>query len=107
MAADLSGGGGLNQEPATWLAIFTAVGGAGMLGKFWDHLFHGRAETEKTRAETAKAFQDVLDAKIQRLIEGYENRISELTAEVHNLRAEVIALRKALDTRGGAAGFGV
>lgn len=31
------------------------------------------------------------------LITGYGGRVSELTAEVHSLRAEIVSLRKALD----------
>ena len=44
-------------------------------------------------------FSEALTQKLQTLIDGYEKRIADLTAEVHSLRDEVKALRKALDDR--------
>ena len=40
-----------------------------------------------------------LNDRIDLLIKGYEQRIDDLTKEVHSLRAEIVSLRKALDDR--------
>src|SRR5574337_2025573 len=102
--------GGIGSDQAAWIAVFTAVGGAGFIGKFWDHIFGGRAVMEKTRAEAMKALSDMFDAKTKTLIDGYEKRVSDLTDEIHNLRAEIISLRQALDAKtretAAPAGFG-
>jgi hypothetical protein len=43
------------------------------------------------------ALQGLVDSRLRTLIDGYEKRIDDLTHEVSTLRAEVIALRHALD----------
>ena len=43
------------------------------------------------------AMQVALDTKLKVLIDGYDKRVSELTAEVHGLRAEIGSLRSSLD----------
>jgi len=96
--ADL-GGGAIDPETTKWLAIATAFGGGGILKGLFDYFVSGRASVEKTRAETLRLISDMYDAKTRTLIEGYENRITDLLAEVHALRVEVVALRQALDHR--------
>ena len=108
--ADL-GGGGIDPETTKWLAIATAFGGGGILKGLFDYFVSGRASVEKTRAETLRLISDMYDAKTRTLIEGYENRISDLLAEVHALRLEVVALRQALDNKSRRdelpTGFGI
>jgi lipopolysaccharide export system ATP-binding protein len=45
------------------------------------------------------AIAEATNKRFQTLMDGYEQRIGDLTAEVHALREEVKSLRKALDTR--------
>jgi Skp family chaperone for outer membrane proteins len=52
------------------------------------------------------ALQAAVDARLQTLINAYEARIDDLSTEVHNLREEVVALRKALDAARQGQGFG-
>jgi hypothetical protein len=42
---------------------------------------------------------DAITKRFDTLMDGYENRIKDLTQEVQDLRKEVAALRKALDQR--------
>jgi hypothetical protein len=57
------------------------------------------AEAAKAEAEADAAFAGMLNQRLKSLIDGYEKRIADLTAEVRSLRDEVIALRQALDAR--------
>ena len=41
----------------------------------------------------------MLDQHIKSLLDGYERRVKDLTDEVHALRAEVVHLRKVLDSK--------
>lgn len=84
MAADVSGGG---SELPQWVvtlgaSVATAIGALIL-----------------AIINRVPAFQAAIQAATKTLIEGYETRVAELTAEVHALRAEVVALRKALDSR--------
>jgi len=108
-------GGGLGQSETAIIGMATTVL-AGFLGKFWDHLFGGHAAAEKQRAEARKLLEDAFDEKTRALIDSYgkmiddlkefyENRITELRADVDHWRGETISLRKALDAlRARAAG---
>ncbi|PPQ40666.1 hypothetical protein CKO16_02740 [Rhodoblastus acidophilus] len=110
-----SGGAGLGQNGVALVGLLSTIGG-GFLGKFWDHLFGGRAAAEKQRAEARKLLEDAFDAKSRALVDAYgkmvddlkefyENRITELHGEIDHWRGETIALRKALDAiRARAAG---
>ena len=39
------------------------------------------------------AMQVAMDARLKTLLEGYDKRVAELTAEVHYLRTEIFSLR--------------
>lgn len=56
-----------------------------------------RDEREKIAVKAAEI--DAITRRFETLIDGYENRITDLTAEVTALRKEVADLRKALDRR--------
>jgi len=58
-----------------------------------------RAEANKIEAEADVIALDSVTASFKALIDGYERRIEDLTAEVTSLRDEVKALRQALDQR--------
>lgn len=58
-----------------------------------------RAEASKIEAEGDALALDSVTASFKALIDGYERRIEDLTAEVTSLREEVKALRQALDKR--------
>lgn len=58
-----------------------------------------RAEANKLDAEADVIALDSVTASFKALIDGYERRIEDLTAEVMDLRDEVKALRQALDQR--------
>lgn len=58
-----------------------------------------RAEANKIDAEADVIALDSVTASFKALIDGYERRIEDLTAEVTELRVEVKALRQALDQR--------
>ena len=63
-----------------------------------DQLIEAKAERKDFFVqETANA--EVMNKRIQTLMDGYEQRIGDLTNEVHGLREEVKSLRKALDQR--------
>lgn len=57
------------------------------------------AEINKMDAEADKTALDSITSSFQTLIDGYEKRIEDLTAEVGALREEIKELRKALDKR--------
>jgi len=57
------------------------------------------AEANKIDAEADVLAIDSVTASFKTLIDGYERRIEDLTAEVVSLRDEVKDLRKALDVR--------
>lgn len=57
------------------------------------------AEAHKIDAEADTMAIDSVTASFRTLIDGYERRIEDLTAEVTSLRVEVKALRQALDKR--------
>ncbi|TDX63982.1 hypothetical protein EDE12_106127 [Methylosinus sp. sav-2] len=57
------------------------------------------AEASKAEAEADAVYAGILNERFKALIDGYEKRIADLTAEVHGLRDEVKALRQALDSR--------
>jgi hypothetical protein len=52
------------------------------------------------------ALNAAVDARLRTLIDGYEQRVTDLTQEVISLRNEVVSLRKALDAGRGPTGFG-
>jgi hypothetical protein len=108
-------GAGFSQGETAIIGLATTVL-AGFLGKWWDHLFGGRAAADKQRAEAKKLLEDAFDAKTKTLVDSYgkmidelrdfyEKRIDELLDEVTHWRGETIALRQALDAaRREAAG---
>lgn len=55
------------------------------------------AETDRAETDAEAALVAALNERIGLLIKGYEQRIEDLTNEVHSLRAEIVSLRKALD----------
>jgi len=57
------------------------------------------AETDRAETDAEAALVAALNERIGLLIKGYEQRIEDLTNEVHSLRAEIVSLRKALDER--------
>lgn len=57
------------------------------------------AEANKIEAEADVMAIDSVTASFKALIDGYERRIEDLTAEVTSLRDEVKKLRQALDER--------
>lgn len=101
----------ISDEAASFIAAIKAHGaelavpGATVIG--W---YLGRrktdAEASKMESEGDAAHLDSITRHMEKLIDGYESRIADLTKEVHNLRAEIIALRQALDerARNGQAG---
>lgn len=78
-------------------AIITAPGGAA-LG--W-YLGRRKAEAEagKIENEGEAAKLDAITRHMEKLIDGYERRIEDLTREVTSLRTEIVELRQALDKR--------
>lgn len=52
-----------------------------------------------TTTERELSFDEVVTRRVKILIDGYENRISDLTLEVHSLRSDVKSLRIALMAR--------
>jgi hypothetical protein len=89
MAADMNGG-----ELPSWLvtlgaSALTAVGGFVL-----------------ALVNRGPAMQSAVDGRMRTLIDGYERRVDDLTLEVHNLREEVINLRRALADARLTAGFG-
>jgi hypothetical protein len=58
-----------------------------------------RASDQKERLANEVAIAESTNKRFQTLMDGYEQRIGDLTNEVHGLREEVKSLRKALDER--------
>lgn len=75
--------------------------GAAALG-WWFGRRKTNAEAGKLENEGDAAKLDSITRHMEALIDGYESRIADLTAEVTSLRMEVMALRKALDARARA-----
>ena len=57
------------------------------------------ATDKKDMLANEVAISEATNKRFQTLMDGNEQRIGDLTAEVHALREEVKSLRKALDTR--------
>jgi type II secretory pathway pseudopilin PulG len=82
-----------------------AVGwAAGKRSRRAEELLESKAQTSEADQRTAQARQDsaaeieATTKRFEALIDGYENRIADLTHEVDLLRAEVIRLREVIDT---------
>lgn len=78
-------------------SIALAPGGA--LAGWWMGRRKSNAEAEKLLEEGDALRLDSITRHFQALIDGYEARVKDLTDEVEALRAEVQALRRALDKR--------
>jgi chromosome segregation ATPase len=57
------------------------------------------ATDKKDMLANEVAISEATNRRFQTLMDGYEQRIGDLTSEVHALREEVKSLRKALDAR--------
>ena len=57
------------------------------------------AEAAKIESEGDATHLDAITRHMEKLIDGYERRIEDLTLEINNLRGEIVALRQALDQR--------
>lgn len=57
------------------------------------------AEAGKIENEGEAAKLDAITRHMEKLIDGYERRIEDLTKEVTSLRTEIVELRQALDRR--------
>lgn len=90
MAADLNGGDLPNWLVTLGASALTAAGGFVL-----------------ALVNRGPAMQSAVDGRVQTLIDGYERRVDDLTLEVHNLREEVVNLRRALDDTRLTTGFGV
>ncbi len=109
----------MTDAPTDWLQALggnVGTGVAGLATAFVAYLTGrgiNKASARKLAAEAAKleaeagsadagaeaALVAALNERIGLLIKGYEQRIDDLTKEVHSLRSEILNLRKALDDR--------
>lgn len=86
--------------------LITALGGGGVMGAFATKALDWLLARKKVAIEEEATLSKTVEARLKTLIDGYESRIADLTQEVHQLRDEVISLRKALDEARAASGFG-
>jgi hypothetical protein len=80
-------------------ALYGAALFVSALGGFFFAGLRERKTTRTTRQIESAAEIDAITKRFQTLIDGYEQRVKDLTSEVKLLREEVVALRKALDAR--------
>lgn len=68
--------------------LLTGVGGL-LGGAFARDLIAWARGARKDNAEADKILSDTVDEHLQKLLEGYERRVTDLTAEVHALRDQL------------------
>ena len=79
--------------------LYGAAIGIGAIGGVMAAHFKAKADKKTFDIQTSAAEIDAITKRFEALIDGYERRVLDLTNEVHALRGEVVALRKALDAR--------
>ena len=85
-----------------WIIEIVKWVGIGSIVQFANIIANRRkvaADAQKSEDEGSAALETIVSDRIKSLLEHYESRVKDLTDEVHNLRAEVTELRKALDRR--------
>lgn len=74
----LDGGFSLNQT--TILALFGAMGGAGLVGRFWEHIFSWR----KRATDEKQTLQQMVDSRLSLLIQADQERLNQMSAALEN-----------------------
>src|ERR1019366_1722072 len=87
--------GNINQ--ATWLAIFGAVGGAGVVGKFGEHLFGRR----KRKIEEKQTLQEMVDKRLALLLDADDKRLTQMSAAIDDQSAKIDRLDKTVQLLAG------
>jgi len=120
----------MSDQSPSWVQSVGALGGVGVVTGFLAWLTGHRlssAQTRKTEAETdvisenrGAEFEKAVNDRVKTVLDSWREQVSLLSTqikeqreEIHGLRNEVIALRKALDlargelhTIGSTSGFG-
>lgn len=86
---------GLNQS--TWLAIFGALGGAGIIGKTLEHLFSRR----KRAVDEKKDLQSLVDDRLKILLDADEQRLSQMSAAINDQSLRINRLENVIQQLAG------
>ena len=82
------------KDPATLAEIGAAVGGAGIVGKFWDSLF----SWWKTGHEHEKNLQTIVDERLKLLLDADDKRLSQMSAAIDGQSAKIDRLEGTVQT---------